>query len=146
MCSSTDTSTLHIFFPTASHRRIIWSLLVNFVVQRRLIHHLHFCSHDDAPSTLGFHMFTLCSATGTSELNRSLFHWIIIWNSSHSLHGGGHLYVPSLSQIRTTHPSQGISLRFVSWRMSHIAAMIHISQVCKLDNVSHSCNHQQISP
>jgi hypothetical protein len=40
-------------------------------------------------------------------------------------------------------PSSGISLRFVSWRISHIAAMIHISQVCKLENVSHSCNHQQ---
>jgi hypothetical protein len=24
-----------------------------------------------------------------------------------------------------------------------MAAMIHISQVCKLENVSHSCNHQQ---
>jgi hypothetical protein len=59
-----------------------------------------------------------------------------------SLYGGGHLYVPALSQIGTTHPSQGLSLRFVSWRMSHIAAMIHISQVCKLENVSHSCNHQ----
>jgi hypothetical protein len=59
-----------------------------------------------------------------------------------SLYGGGHLYVPALSQIGTTHPSQGLSLRFVSWRISHIAAMIHISQVCKLENVSHSCNHQ----
>jgi hypothetical protein len=51
-------------------------------------------------------------------------------------------YVPTLSQRGTTHPSQGLSLRFVSWRKSHIAAMIHISQVCKLENVSHSCNHQ----
>jgi hypothetical protein len=59
-----------------------------------------------------------------------------------SLNGGGHLYVPALSQIGTTHPSQGLSLRFVSWRKSHIAAMINISQVCKLENVSHSCNHQ----
>jgi hypothetical protein len=59
-----------------------------------------------------------------------------------SHNGGGHLYVPALSQIGTTHPSHGLSLRFVSWRKSHIDAMIHISQVCKLENVSHSCNHQ----
>jgi hypothetical protein len=25
-----------------------------------------------------------------------------------------------------------------------MATMIHISQVCKLENVSHSCNHQQL--
>jgi hypothetical protein len=57
-------------------------LLVNFVAQRRLIHHLHSCSHDDAPSTLGFHTFTLCSATGTSNSTDRLSHWIIIWSSS----------------------------------------------------------------
>jgi hypothetical protein len=59
-----------------------------------------------------------------------------------SLYGGGHLYIPALSQIETTHPSQGISLTFVSWRIFHIVVMINISQVCKLENVSHSCNHQ----
>jgi hypothetical protein len=70
-------------------------------------------------------------------LTRESFVFLI---NSHN--GGGHLYVPALSQIGTTHPSQGISLRFVSWRKSHIVAMIHISQVCKLENVSHSYNHQ----
>jgi len=82
LCSSIGTSTLQIFFPTASHRRIIWSLLVNSATQRRLIHHLHFYSHDDAPNTLGFHTFTLCSATGTSNSTDRLSHWIIIWSSS----------------------------------------------------------------
>jgi hypothetical protein len=56
--------------------------LVNNVAQRSLIHHLHLCSHDDAPSTLGFHTFTLCSATGTSNSADRLSHWIIIWSSS----------------------------------------------------------------
>jgi hypothetical protein len=56
--------------------------LVNSVVQRRLIHHLHFCSHDNAPSTLGFHTFTLCSATSTSNSADHLSHRIIIWISS----------------------------------------------------------------
>jgi hypothetical protein len=56
--------------------------LVNSVAQRRLIHHLHFCSHDDAPNTLGFHMFTLCSATSTSNSVDHLSHKIIIWSSS----------------------------------------------------------------
>ena len=59
-----------------------------------------------------------------------------------SHNGGGHLYIPTLSQIGTTHPSQGISLMFVRWRISHIATMIHFSWVCKLKNVSNSCNHQ----
>jgi hypothetical protein len=119
--------------------------LINSSAQRRLIHHLHLCSHDDAPNTLGFHTFTLCSATGTSNSADRLSHCVTGESSGvllNSLNGGGHLYVPALSQIGTTHPSQGLSLRFVSWRKSHIAAMIHISQVCKLENVSHSCNHQ----
>jgi hypothetical protein len=88
--------------------------LVNSSAQRRLIHHLHFCSHDDAPSTLGFHTFTLCSATGTSNSTDRLSQRRIIWSSSQLSNGGGHLYVPALSQIGTTHPSQGLSLRFVS--------------------------------
>jgi hypothetical protein len=50
--------------------------LVNSSAQRRLIHHLHFCSHDDAPSTLGFHTFTLCSATGTSNSADHLSHYV----------------------------------------------------------------------
>jgi hypothetical protein len=29
--------------------------LVDSAAQRRLIHNLHLCSHDDAPNTLGFH-------------------------------------------------------------------------------------------
>jgi hypothetical protein len=39
--------------------------IINSCAQRRLIHHLHLCSHDDAPNTLGFHTFTLCSTTST---------------------------------------------------------------------------------
>jgi hypothetical protein len=121
--------------------------LVKSSSQRRIIHHLHLCSHDDAPNTLGFHTFTLCSATGTSNSADHLSHCVYTRESSgvllNSLYGGGHLYVPTLSQIGTTHPLQGLSLRFVRWRISRIAAMIHISQVCKLENVSHRCNHQQ---
>jgi hypothetical protein len=52
--------------------------LVNSADQRRLIHHLHFCSHDDGPNILGFHTFTLCSATCTSNSTNHLSHWIII--------------------------------------------------------------------
>jgi hypothetical protein len=50
--------------------------LINSYAQRRLIHHLHLCSHDDAPSTLGFHTFTLCSATGTSNSADLLSHYV----------------------------------------------------------------------
>jgi hypothetical protein len=54
---------------------------VNYVAQRRLIHYIHLCSHDDAPNTLGFHMFILCSTTSTSNSTDRLSHWIIIWSS-----------------------------------------------------------------
>jgi hypothetical protein len=103
LCLSTSTSTLQIFFPTNSHRRTIWSLLVNSAAQRRLIYHLHFCSHDDAPNTLGFHTFTLCSTIDTSNSTNRLSHWIIIWISSqlsewrrsslrsNSISGGNHV-------------------------------------------------------
>jgi hypothetical protein len=50
--------------------------LVNSSTQRRLIHHLHFFSHDDAPNTLGFHMFTLCSATCMSNSIDLLSHYV----------------------------------------------------------------------
>jgi hypothetical protein len=34
-------------------------------------------------------------------------------------------YVPDLYQIGTKHPSQGLSLMFVSWRMSHVFVIIN---------------------
>jgi hypothetical protein len=143
--SSTSMSTLQIFFPTASHRRIIWSSLVNSAAQRRLTHHLHFFSHDDAPNTLGFHTFTLCSATSMSNSSDCLSHWIIIWSSSHSLNGGGYLYVPSFVLGRNHVPFLGAFSQVCKLRERlHIAAMIHTSQVCELENVSHSCIHQQL--
>jgi hypothetical protein len=97
--------------------------LVNSSAQRRLIHHLHFCSHDDAPNTLGFHTFTLCLATGTSNSTDCLSHWIIIWSSS------------QLSEWRRS------SLRssFVSVR-NHVPLLGAFSQVCKLEKDSHSYN------
>ena len=57
-------------------------VLVNSAAQRRPIHHLHLCSHDDAPNTVGFHMFTLCSVTSTSNSADRLSHGIINWSSS----------------------------------------------------------------
>jgi hypothetical protein len=120
-----------MIFPTASHRRIIWSFLVNSTAQRRLTHHPHFCSHVNAPNTLGFHMFTLCLAIGMSN------------SSDHSLNGGGHLYVPSSVSGRNHVPFLGAFSQVCKLRERlHIAAMIHTSQVCKLENVSHSCIHQ----
>jgi hypothetical protein len=50
--------------------------LINSSSQRRLIHHLHLCSHDDAPNTFGFHMFTLCSSTCTSKSVDHLSHHV----------------------------------------------------------------------
>jgi hypothetical protein len=102
--------------------------LVNSSTQRRLIHHLHFCSHDDAPNTLGFHTFTLCSATCTSNSADRLSHRIIIWNSS------------QLSKWRRS------SLRFSSVSdRNHVPFLGAFSQVCKLEKVSHSCNDPQLT-
>jgi hypothetical protein len=102
--------------------------LVNSAAQRRLIHHLHLCSHDDAPNTLGFHTFTLCSATGTSNSTDRLSHWIIIWSSS------------QLSEWRRS------SLRSssVSGR-NHVPFLGAFSQVCKLEKDSHSCNDPHLT-
>jgi hypothetical protein len=97
--------------------------LINSFAQRRLIHHLHLCSHDDTPSTLGFHTFTLCSATGTSNLVDRLSHRIIIWSSSQ-------LSIWRRSSLR----SSSISNR------NHTPSSGDFSQVYKLENISHSCN------
>jgi hypothetical protein len=94
---------------------------------------------------LGFHTFTLCSATCTSNSSDRFSYWIIIWSSSHSLHGGGHLYVPSSASGKNHEPFLGAFSQVCKLRERiHIAAMIHTSQVCKLENVSHSCTHQQV--
>ena len=128
MCSSTGTSTLQIFLPTASHRRIIWSFLVNSAAQRKLIHHLHFCSHDDAPNTLGFHTFTLCSTIGTSNSTDRLSHWIIICSSSQ-------LFEWRRSSLR----SSSVLGR------NHIPFLGAFSQVCKLEKDSHHCNDPHLT-
>jgi hypothetical protein len=101
--------------------------LVNSTAQRRLIHHLHFYSHDNAPNTLGFHTFTLCSATGTSNSTDCLSHWIIIWSSS------------QLSEWRRS-----------SLRSSSISGRNHLPFLgafshCKLEKDSHSCNDQHLT-
>jgi hypothetical protein len=102
--------------------------LINSSAQRRLIHHLHFCSHDNAPNTLGFHTFTLCSATDTSNSVDLLSHCVTQENHLEfcsTLCKEEVISTFQLSQIGTTHPSQGLSLRFVIWRMSHVAAIIN---------------------
>jgi hypothetical protein len=105
-----------------------FEFLVNSAAQRRLIHHLHFYSHDDALNTLGFHTFTLCSATSTSNSKDRLSHWIIIWSSS------------QLSEWRRS------SLRSssVSGR-NHVPFLGAFSQVCKLEKDSHSCNDPHLT-
>jgi hypothetical protein len=102
--------------------------LINSAAQRRLMHHLHFCSHDDAPNTLGFHTFTLCSATSTSNSTNRLSHWIIIWSSS------------QLSEWRRSSlRSNSVSSR------NHITFLGAFSQVCKLEKDSHCCNDPHLT-
>jgi hypothetical protein len=95
--------------------------LVNSATQRRLINNIHLCSHDDAPNTLVFHTFTLCSATCTPNSADRLSHRIIIWSSS------------QLSEWRRS----SLSSSAVSDK-NHISFLESFSQVCKLEKVSHS--------
>jgi hypothetical protein len=102
--------------------------LVNSSAQRRLKHHLHFCSHDDAPKNLRFHTFTLCSATGTSNSADHLSHRIIIWIFS------------QLSEwMRSSLHSISVSYR------NHVPFLEDFSQVCKLEKASHSYNGQHLT-
>jgi hypothetical protein len=89
--------------------------LINSASQRRIIHHLHLFSYDDAPNTLQFHTFTLCSTTDTSNSTDRLSHWIIIWSSS---------------QISKWRRSLLCSI-FVSGS-NHVPLLGSFSQVCKL--------------
>jgi len=105
--------------------------LVNSSAQRRLIHHLHFCSHDDAPITLGFHTFTLCSATGTSNYVDLLSHCITQENH--------------LEFFSTPCKEEAISTSCSVSDRNHTPLSDAFSQVCKLENISHSCNDQHLS-
>jgi hypothetical protein len=105
--------------------------LVNSFSQRRIIHHLHFCSHDNAPSTLRFHTFTLCSTTSTSNSVDHLSHYITQEN---------HLSSSQLSEWRRSYlHSSSVSDR------NHTPFLGAFSRVCNLENVSHSCDGQHLS-
>ena len=94
----------------------------------RIIHHIHVCSHDDAPNALGFHTFTLCSAIGTSNSTDRLSHCIIIWSSSQ-------IFEWRRSSLRSN---------FFSGR-NHVPFLGAFSQVCKLEKDSHSCNDPHLT-
>jgi hypothetical protein len=102
-------------FPLPHTRESFGVFSSTLLTQRRLIHHLHFCSHENAPNTLGFHTFTLCSATSTSNSTDCLSHWIIIWSSS------------QLSEWRRS----SLHSRSVSGK-NHVPFLVDFSQVCKL--------------
>jgi hypothetical protein len=52
-------------------------------------------------------------------------HKRVIWSIISTLYRGGQHNIPVLSQIGTTHPSHGLSLRSVSWRMTHAVVIIN---------------------
>jgi hypothetical protein len=88
----------------------------------------HLCLRTMHPAH-GISHVHLCSATGTSNSTNLLSHCVTQENHLkyhlNSLQGGGQHNVPVLSQIGTTHPTQGLSLRSVSWRMSHAVVIIN---------------------
>jgi hypothetical protein len=104
---------------------------VNSSAQRRLIHHIHFCSHDDHPTLWDF----TCSPCAQPHARPTLqiafltaLHRRIIWSSS------------QLSEWRRS----SLRSNFVSDR-NHTPFSGAFSQVCNLEKVSHSCNGQHLS-
>jgi hypothetical protein len=128
LCSSTGTSTQQIFFPTALHRRVIWSSSSQLSAQRRLIHHLHLCLMTMHPALWEFthSPYAQPQARPTQQISfLTALHRRIIWSSS------------QLSLRRR------LSLRSSSVsNKNHTPISRALSQVCVLENVSRSCNHQ----
>jgi hypothetical protein len=123
--------TQQIFFPTALHKRVIWSSSSQLSSQRRLIHRFIFVS-EQCTQLMGIHTFTC--AQPQARLTQQIFfltalHRRIIWSSS------------QLSVRRR--PAQ--RSRSVSDR-NHTPNSTALSQVCFLEDVSRSCNHQQRVP
>jgi hypothetical protein len=127
LCSSTGTSTQQIFFPTTLHRRVIWSFS-STLCSGRLIHHLHLCLMTMHLALWDFTRSPCAQPQARPTLQISfltVLHRRIIWSSSQ-------LFVrrrPSLC-------SSSVSGR------NHTPLSRAFSQVCVLDNVSRSCNHQ----
>jgi hypothetical protein len=103
--------------------------LVNSSTQRRLIHHLHFILMTMHPTLLDFTRSPCAQpqAHPTQQISfLTMLHRRIIWNSSQ-------LSVRRRPSLRAS----SISNR------NHTPLSGAFSQVCKMENVSHSCNHQQ---
>jgi hypothetical protein len=119
--------TQQIFFPTTLHRRVIWSSSSQLSAQRRLIYHFIFVS-ERCTQLMGIHAFTCAQPQG--RLTQQIFfltalHRRIIWSSSQ-------LSVRRRPALR----SNSISDR------NHTPIAGALSQVCVLEDVSCSCNHQ----
>jgi phosphoribosyl-AMP cyclohydrolase len=70
---------------------------------------------------------------------------MIIWSSSLSRHGGGHFYIPSPVPGWNHEPFLGDFSQVCKLRVRlHIVVIFHISQVCKMEDVSYSCIHQRV--
>jgi hypothetical protein len=108
--------------------RVIWSSSSQLSSQRRLIHCFIFVS-ERCTQLMGFHTFTC--AQPHARLTQQIFfltalHRRIIWSSS------------QLSvRRRPTQRSSSVSDR------NHTPNSGALSQVCVLEDVSRSCNHQQ---
>jgi hypothetical protein len=103
--------------------------LINSSAQRRLIHHLHFCSHEMHPTLWDFTRSPCAQPQTRPTLQISFLsalHRRIIWSSSQ-------LSVRRRPSLRSNSVSDS----------NHTPLSGAFSQVCKLENVSHSCNHQQ---
>jgi hypothetical protein len=90
-------------------------------------------SQNDAPNSWDFPHVHLCSTTCTSNSTDLLSHCVTQENHLeyhlNSLQRGGQHKIPFLSQIGTTHPAHGLSLR-----LTH--------SLCVLEDVSLNCNNQ----
>jgi hypothetical protein len=154
-CTLTSAQPLGSRPPVLSHRKILLNISLSHCVSQenhleyRIISNL--CTEENNTS---FHLRLRENDTPNS------------WASSP--HTGAH-NVPSLSQRRTTHPSHGHTqlmgfltphrgtqhsffvsdrnITPISWaHPTHGLSLRSTHSVCVLEDVSHSCNHQQIYP
>jgi hypothetical protein len=117
--------TQQIFFLTTLHRRVIWSSSSQLSAQRRLIH--HFISVlEQCTQLMGFHAFT-CAHPQARPTHHIFFltalHRRIMWSI--------------ISTLYKEEANTSFQLC-----LNHTPNSGALSQVCVLEDVSCSCNHQ----
>jgi hypothetical protein len=124
--------TQQIFFLIALHKRIIWSITSSQLsAQRRTNTSFHLCLRMMHPTHGIFHTFT-CAQPQARPTQQIFF-------SPHYTGESSRVSSQLSAQRRSTQRSSSISDR------NHTPNSWALSQVCVLEDVSCSCNHQHLA-